>query len=83
MNRDDINDRLNSVNRLLQKAAQLSSVRDALVQLGVAQQWLNDKNTIIRDYFDPLLDKKPIETFTDDELISEIRRRMHCGSARG
>jgi hypothetical protein len=80
--RDNINKMLDETRRCLLKVNQIGSVKDALKTLDAAQQWINDPHTIVKNEYDPLLDKKPIETFTNDELIAEIRNRMFCGAAK-
>lgn len=81
--RDSINRCLDGARQDLLKAQQLACVQSALTAIDFAQRRLNDKGTIVKDEFDPLRDKQPIETFTSDELITEIRKRMDCGAARG
>jgi hypothetical protein len=77
-----INACLDTARRDLMGAKQLTCVQGAIRAIDMAQSWLNDKGTIVKNEYDTLLNKQPIETFTSDELIAEIRKRMFCGAAK-
>ena len=74
--RDSINEMLDKTRLSLGRAHQLASVQEALRTLDTAQRRLNDPRTIVKDEYDPLLNMKPINTFTNDELLAEISSRM-------